>query len=69
MQRLTEKLGDQMAKGAELDGLIRQKLEGWGMSSDWCHELTIAQFIAKDGGAIKTGPFGTALKVSEYLTE
>ncbi len=26
MQKLTEKLGEQMAKGAELDGLIRQKL-------------------------------------------
>jgi type I restriction enzyme, S subunit len=34
MQTLTEKLGEQMAKGAELDQLIRQKLGGWGMSSD-----------------------------------
>ena len=30
MQKLTEKLGEQMAKGAELDGLIRQKLGGLG---------------------------------------
>jgi type I restriction enzyme M protein len=30
MQQLTEKLGEQMAKGAELDELIRQKLEGLG---------------------------------------
>jgi type I restriction enzyme M protein len=30
MQQLTEKLGEQMAKGAELDGLIRQKLGGIG---------------------------------------
>ena len=30
MQRLTEKLGEQMAKGAELNGLIRQKLGGLG---------------------------------------
>lgn len=30
MQRLTEKLCDQMAKGAELDVLIRQKLRGLG---------------------------------------
>ena len=30
MQQLTEKLGEQMAKGAELDGLIRQKLGGLG---------------------------------------
>jgi len=30
MQKLTEKLGDQMAKGAELDALIRQKLGGLG---------------------------------------
>jgi type I restriction enzyme M protein len=30
MQKLTEKLGEQMAKGAELDQLIRQKLGGLG---------------------------------------
>jgi len=30
MQRLAEMLGEQMAKGAELDGLIRQKLGGMG---------------------------------------
>lgn len=30
MQKLTEKLGAQMAKGAELDDLIRQKLKGLG---------------------------------------
>ncbi len=30
MQKLTEKLGEQMAKGAELDALIRRKLGGLG---------------------------------------
>jgi type I restriction enzyme M protein len=30
MQTLTAKLGEQMAKGAELDALIRQKLGGLG---------------------------------------
>ncbi len=30
MQQLTEKLGEQMAKGAELDALIRQRLGGLG---------------------------------------
>lgn len=30
MQRLTAQLGEQMAKGAELDALIRQKLKGLG---------------------------------------
>lgn len=30
MQKLTEKFGEQMAKGAELDALIRQKLGGLG---------------------------------------
>jgi type I restriction enzyme M protein len=30
MQQLTDKLGEQMAKGAELDLLIRQKLGGLG---------------------------------------
>ena len=30
MQKLTEQLGEQMAKGSELDALIRQKLGGLG---------------------------------------
>ena len=30
MQTLTEKLGEQMARGLELDQLIRQKLGGLG---------------------------------------
>jgi type I restriction enzyme M protein len=30
MLKLTEKLGEQMAKGSELDALIRQKLGGLG---------------------------------------
>ena len=30
MQKLTEKLGEQMAQGAELDAVIRQKLGGLG---------------------------------------
>jgi type I restriction enzyme M protein len=30
MQKLTEKLGEQMAKGAELDAVIRAKLGGLG---------------------------------------
>ena len=30
MQQLTEKLGEQMARGAELDALIRVKLGGLG---------------------------------------
>jgi type I restriction enzyme M protein len=30
MQKLTEKLGEQMAKGAELDAVIKQKLGGLG---------------------------------------
>lgn len=30
MRKLTEQLGEQMAKGAELDGLIRAKLGGMG---------------------------------------
>jgi type I restriction enzyme M protein len=30
MQKLTKKLGEQMAKGADLDALIRQKLGGLG---------------------------------------
>ena len=30
MQKLTEKLGEQMAKGAELDALIKHKFGGLG---------------------------------------
>ena len=30
MQKLTEKLGERMAKGAELDAVIRAKLGGMG---------------------------------------
>jgi type I restriction enzyme M protein len=30
MQALTEKLGEQMAKGAELDAVIRRRLGGLG---------------------------------------
>jgi type I restriction enzyme M protein len=30
MQKFTEQLGEQMAKGAELDALIRRKLGGLG---------------------------------------
>jgi type I restriction enzyme S subunit len=36
------------------------------MSSDDREHLTIGELIARDGGSIKTGPFGTALKASEY---
>lgn len=39
------------------------------MSSEWRQTQTIAELIAKDGGSIKTGPFGTVLKASEYVTE
>jgi type I restriction enzyme S subunit len=31
--------------------------------------LTVAALIADEGGSIKTGPFGTTLKASEYVTE
>ena len=39
------------------------------MSSEWAEELTIGGLLAREGGSIKTGPFGTALKASEYSTE
>jgi type I restriction enzyme M protein len=42
MQKLTEKLGEQMAKGAELDQLIRRSWEGWGMSSEPMRESETA---------------------------
>ncbi len=39
------------------------------MSSEATRHLTIGDLIRLDGGSIKTGPFGTALKASEYATE
>jgi len=39
------------------------------MSFDFCTRQTIAELIASQGGSIKTGPFGTALKASEYAAE
>lgn len=39
------------------------------MSSDFCVPQTISELIASQGGSIKTGPFGTALKASEYASE
>lgn len=42
---------------------------GWGMSSEGRVNQTIAEFLAQNGGSIKTGPFGTVLKASEYSQE
>ncbi|MBS0598312.1 MAG: restriction endonuclease subunit S [Proteobacteria bacterium] len=39
------------------------------MSSDRRTYLTISELISTHGGSIKTGPFGTALKASEYVTQ
>jgi type I restriction enzyme, S subunit len=36
------------------------------MTFEWSEALTIGALLARDGGSIKTGPFGTALKASEY---
>ena len=35
MERLTAQLAEQMAKGAELDSLVRSGWGRWGMRSDW----------------------------------
>ncbi|WP_409420817.1 restriction endonuclease subunit S [Pseudaeromonas sp. ZJS20] len=37
------------------------------MSSEWSKALTISELLSQKGGSIKTGPFGTALKASEYV--
>jgi type I restriction enzyme S subunit len=39
------------------------------MRSDSNAPRTIAELLSKHGGSIKTGPFGTALKASEYTNE
>jgi type I restriction enzyme S subunit len=38
------------------------------MASEWV-ETTIGELLARDGGSVKTGPFGTTLKANEYSTE
>jgi len=38
------------------------------MSSELYEELTLGELLSREGGTIKTGPFGTALKASEYTT-
>lgn len=38
------------------------------MVGEW-RQTTIGQFLAREGGSIKTGPFGTTLKAKEYSTE
>jgi type I restriction enzyme S subunit len=38
------------------------------MASEW-RETTIGQLLTEHGGSIKTGPFGTVLKASEYSVE
>lgn len=38
------------------------------MGGEW-RETTIGQFLAREGGNVKTGPFGTTLKASEYSKE
>lgn len=39
------------------------------MNSNFCEPQSISELIAAKGGSIKTGPFGTALKASEYASE
>mgnify|MGYP001374678114 CR=1 FL=1 len=36
------------------------------MGSEDRETLTISELLSRDGGSVKTGPFGTALKASEY---
>ncbi|MBW7861003.1 MAG: restriction endonuclease subunit S [Rhodocyclaceae bacterium] len=36
------------------------------MSSEWATLQTIGELLVREGGSIKTGPFGTTLKASEY---
>jgi type I restriction enzyme, S subunit len=39
------------------------------MAPDGWTEITVGELLASDGGGVKTGPFGTVLKASEYSTE
>jgi len=38
------------------------------MGGEW-RETTIGELLARDGGSVKTGPFGTTLKAKEYSKE
>jgi type I restriction enzyme, S subunit len=55
-----------MARGAELDALIRQKLGGWGMSSEW-FSTTIGELVSSGEATIQTGPFGSQLHKHDYV--
>lgn len=66
MSQLTGKLGEQMAKGAELDALIRAKLGGLGMSSEWS-SLTIGELVSSGEACVQTGPFGSQLHSYDYV--
>ena len=50
------------------DKVVVQKA-GEAGRSEWGNESTIGQLVADFGGSIKTGPFGTVLKASEYVSE
>ena len=52
----------------ERDKVVVQKASE-ARRSEWGNETTIGQLVADFGGSIKTGPFGTALKASEYVSE
>ncbi len=45
--------------------LIRQKLGGWGMSSEWT-TTTLGEICGAQGGSVQTGPFGSQLHTSDY---
>ncbi|MET3605725.1 type I restriction enzyme S subunit [Sphaerotilus sulfidivorans] len=38
------------------------------MQSEWAKPEAISELLARHGGSIKTGPFGTTLKASEYAS-
>ncbi|MDW9243078.1 hsdM N-terminal domain protein [Burkholderia cepacia] len=67
MQKLTEKLGEQMAKGTELDALIRSKLGGLVMSSEM-REFRLANLVEVTD-YVANGSFASLKEHVTYLHE
>ena len=56
---------EQFRKHIKRDHVVMVEREERNVVGEWC-STTIGGLLAADGGGVKTGPFGTALKAKEY---
>ena len=56
---------EQFRKHIKRDHVVMVEREECDVVGEWC-STTIGGLLAADGGGVKTGPFGTALKAKEY---